>query len=44
MKKDFDEEEAAGMAAKMGANATEADIQNVAEKIYSIKKLPFAKV
>ena len=44
MKKDFDEEEAAGMAAKMGANATEADIQNVAEKMDSMNKGPLAKV
>ena len=44
MKKDFDENEAAGMAANMGANATEADIQNVAEKMDSMKKGPLAKV
>ena len=44
MKKDFDEEEAAGMAAKMGANATEADIQNVADKMDSMNKGPLAKV
>lgn len=44
MRKDFDEEEAAGMAAKMGANATEADIQNVAEKMDSMNKGPLSKV
>ena len=44
MKKDFDEEEAAGMAAKMGANATEADIQKVAENMDSTKKGPLVKV
>ncbi len=44
MNKDFDEHEAAEMAAKMGANATEADIKNVAEKIGSMNKGPLAKV
>lgn len=44
MGKNFDEEEAAGMAAKMGANATEADIQNVANKMDSMNKGPLAKV
>lgn len=44
MAKDFNEEEAAGMAAKMGTNATDADIQSVASKMGSMNKGPLAKV
>ena len=40
----YDEAEAAGMAAKMGANATEADIQNVADKMDGMNKGPLAKI
>lgn len=44
MNKDFNEEEAFGMSSRMGANATEADIQNVEAKMGSMKKGPLAKV
>lgn len=44
MSEDFNEEEAVGMSSQMGANATEADIQNVEAKMDSMKKGPLAKV
>lgn len=44
MAKDYDEAEAADMAARMGKNATEADIENVANKMDSMNKGPLAKV
>lgn len=44
MAKDYDEAAAADMAARMGKNATEADIENVANKMDSMNKGPLAKV
>lgn len=44
MAKDYDEAKAADMAARMGKNATEADIENVANKMDSMNKGPLAKV
>ena len=44
MAKDYDEAKAADMAARMGKNATEADIENVANKMGSMNKGPLAKI
>ena len=44
MAKDYDEAAAADMAARMGKNATEADIENVANKMDSMNRGPLAKV
>ena len=42
--KNYDEAAAADMAARMGKNATEADIENVANKMDSMNRGPLAKV
>lgn len=42
--KDFDEAEASNMASKMGANATEADVENVRKNMGKMNKGPLAKI
>lgn len=44
MKKVFNEDKATRMVVKMGTNATETDIRNVAEKMNSMRKGPLVKV
>lgn len=44
MGRNFDEAEASGMASAMGANATDDDIQNVADKMDSMNRGPLAAV